>query len=203
MMGSGFIFKYKKSPPPIRLSLVALMDIFTILVFFLLMNSGESQKIENAKFIKLPDSASTISPHADLKLFINDENIWLEDEIVANVPDVAKAPEQVIPSLAEALIAHVEKRGKLSAYETSYGLGVTIMAQKDVPYTILKSVMMTCAGENFRDISLAVNQIAGTVFPNAFSEGGETGSGDIEGQAPQNIMPDDSAMSITSEKVEG
>ncbi len=165
MIGSGFAFKYKTSGPPIKLSLVALMDIFTILVFFLLMNSGESQKIENAKFVKLPDSASTAAPHADLKIYIDAENVWLDDDIVASVGDIVKTPKKIVPTLAEALVDHIEKRGKLNSYEESHGLGVTIMADKSVPYLILKSVMATCAGQNFRDISLAVNQIAAAVFP--------------------------------------
>lgn len=170
MIGSDFAFKYKKSAPPIKLSLVALMDIFTILVFFLLMNSGESQKIEDAKFVKLPNSASTSAPHADLKIFIDSENVWLGDDIVASIRDITKAPKDLIPTLAEALIEHTERRGKLTAYEEANGLGVTIMADKGVPYGILKSVMATCAGQNFRDISLAVNQIAAAVFPGAASD---------------------------------
>jgi biopolymer transport protein ExbD len=159
MIGSTiFLQKPKVSMVP-KLNLVALMDIFTILVFFLLLNIGESQKIENAKFINLPDSVSGTTPHNELFIMIDDESVWIGDKSVANVADILNAPGKPVDSLTEALLAHKATLGELSDYEKHNGLPVTILGNKEVSYTLLKTVMATCQKSDFREISLAVNQV--------------------------------------------
>ena len=165
MIGSTIFYTKPKASIVPKLNLVALMDIFTILVFFLLLNSGESQKIENAKFIELPDSISGVTPHNELFIMIDEDKIWIGDQAVADVADVLKAPEKPIDTLTQALAAHKESLGDLTGYEKHNGLPVTILGDKTVSYTLLKSVMATCQGSDFREISLAVNQVITT--PNA------------------------------------
>jgi biopolymer transport protein ExbD len=172
MIGSTIFLQNKKASIAPKLNLVALMDIFTILVFFLLLNSGESQKIENAKFIELPDSISGVTPHNQLLILINDDQIWIGNEAVANVTDILKAPGKPIDSLTAALAAHKESLGELSDYEKHNGLPVTILGNKETSYILLKSVMATCQHSDFREISLAVNQ----VIPNAPKNAGAAGN---------------------------
>lgn len=164
MLGSSIIINKKQPGPPVKLSLVALMDIFTILVFFLLLNSGDSQTLEDAKFVKLPNSSSETAPHSELVIHVGTDELWLDDQKVADISDIVLAQDKPIELLANALDAFVIKHGHLSGHEQDNGLAVTIMADRDVPYAVLKSVMATCSGQNFRDISLAVNRVAATVF---------------------------------------
>lgn len=154
------VFHYKKPPNRSKLNLVALMDIFTILVFFLLLNSGEAEKLENAKFVELPDSHAGTSPHGDLVVFIGKDAIWLGDEMVARIEQVAASSESSIETLSEALIGYSERKGELNSYEQENGLALTIMGDHSVPFGLLKKVMATCRLENFRDIALAVNRVA-------------------------------------------
>jgi biopolymer transport protein ExbD len=51
-----------------KLNLVSLMDIFTILVFFLMVNSGDVEILQSDKDITLPDSVSEQKP--DLTLLV-------------------------------------------------------------------------------------------------------------------------------------
>ncbi len=162
MLSSTVFNPRKKTQVNPKLSLVALMDIFTILVFFLLLNSGEAQKIENAKFVKLPDSKKGDIPHEELIITISDKLIWVEKEEIAKVKDVLKGSEDVIEPLAEKLKEHVEKLGELSTFEKENGLAIIIMGDKETPYVLLKSVMATCRYHNFRNVSLAVNSVAGS-----------------------------------------
>lgn len=145
-----------------KLSLVALMDIFTILVFFLLLNSGEAQKIENAKFVKLPDSKKGDVPHEELIISVNKDEIWVEKERVALVKDVLKGSEDVIEPLGAVLADHVTKLGELSTFQKENGLAAIIMGDRETPYVLLKSIMATCRFHNFRNLSLAVNSVAGS-----------------------------------------
>lgn len=162
MIGSTIFYEKKKQPFAAKLSLVSLMDIFTILVFFLLLNSGESQEIENAKFVELPDSSSGIAPHTDLRITVGDEEIMLNDRVIARVEDVLESSDRVIESLAAELNANTEQLGELSSYERNVGLAVTIMGDRSVSYSLLKTVMTTCQQSNYRNISLAVNRITVT-----------------------------------------
>lgn len=160
MIGSTVFYEKKKRPVSAKLSLVALMDIFTILVFFLLLNSGESQKIENAKFVDLPDSKSGVIPHTELHIVIGDEEITLGDKVVARVSDVLESNERVIESLATELDARANRLGERSLYEKRAGLALTISGDRSVPYSLLRAVMTTCQQSNYRNISLAVNRVS-------------------------------------------
>ncbi|MGR6873272.1 ExbD/TolR family protein [Pseudomonas sp. HK3] len=146
------------------LNLVSLMDIFTILVFFLLMNSGDSQEIEKATFITLPDSQATGSFQNDLLITIGDNYISVGDEDVVDVKAVEQANGKAIEALAEVLKQLATDKGELTDFEKKNGRSVTIMGDQDVSYLILKGVMATCSQENFRDIALAVNQVVGSAL---------------------------------------
>ncbi len=160
MIGSTFLYQRKKAPFAVKLSLVSLMDIFTILVFFLLLNSGESENIENARFVELPGSTTGTTPHKELTVSINKDEVWLEGEMVAKIEDIIKNPDEVIEPLAKALDLNTENKGEaLTGFEKENGFAVTIMGDKSVPYEILKSVMATCRLQNYRNISLAVNHV--------------------------------------------
>lgn len=153
-----------------KLNLVALMDIFTILVFFLLLNSGDANQLENAKFVKLPDSSAKAAPHVEASIIIGEEDIWLNNESIIKVEEVLNSDKKLIEPLSEALKAYTEKKEELTSYEKANGLAVTIMGDKSVSYSLLERVMATCSAENFRDISLAVNRVESSVISAAPAE---------------------------------
>lgn len=159
MIGSTIFYQKRKTSGMFKLNLVALMDIFTILVFFLLLNTGESQKIENAKFINLPDASSGIEPSNELLIYINDEKVWLGDREIVDVKDIMKAPDELIEPLNKALLDYKSGIKEFNEFEKRNGLSITIMGEKTVNYQLLKSIMVTCQESDFRNISLAVNQV--------------------------------------------
>ena len=65
-----------------------------------------------------------------------------------------------IVALSEEL-HHQASRKTATEREEQDGFAVTIMGDKDTPYSLLKSIIQTCSAENYRDIALAVNQIPG------------------------------------------
>jgi len=169
MISSTVFYKREKSAVSGKLSLVALMDIFTILVFFLLLNSGEAQKIENAKFVKLPDSTKGAVPHEELMILVNAEELWVGKEKIADIEELLTDSETVLEPLALKLIEHTSKLGELTPFQEKNGLAVIIMGDKEVPYALLKSVMATCRQHNYLNISLAVNRIVESAMPSAFT----------------------------------
>jgi biopolymer transport protein ExbD len=159
-MMESTIFQVKRKKPVVAgLMLVSLVDIFTFFIIFLLINSGESPKIQNARFVALPSSTSNTEPRNKILVYIDAQQVWLDDKPVANVADILNAPEKLIAPLTVALMSRKETIGELSDYEKVNGLSITIMGDKSVPYKVLKSVMVTCQGSDYRNIALAVNHV--------------------------------------------
>lgn len=162
MLSNTFLDKPIKKNPQ-KLSLVALMDIFTILVFFLLLNTGDTQRIGDAKFVTLPDAVKGSVPYEEFSIKIGQDKIWVDDEEIVEVADVLAEKDQLISPLSQALEAYyksyVEKKGELTAFEKKEGLSVTIMADKEIPFSLLKKVMWTCRKQHFRNISIALNKL--------------------------------------------
>jgi len=126
MIGSSPLTKTKKESAVAKLSLISLMDIFTILVFFLLLSQGETQDIDSTKYISLPDSSAGQSLHEELKILVGEEFIYYEEEAIAKVEDIMKAPRERIESLTKVLVEHSETLGeKLLEVREETGLSVT------------------------------------------------------------------------------
>lgn len=151
---------HKRLKKQAGLNLVSLMDIFTILVFFLLVNSSEVDVLQSNKDIKLPESIAEQKPENNLMILVDDENIIVGGRTVAKVDAVMKNKDVEIKSLLEEL-EYLAKRKKerLTQEEIAKGLDITIMGDKEIPYTLLKKIMTTSAKADYRNISLAVSQV--------------------------------------------
>ncbi|MCU7919209.1 MAG: biopolymer transporter ExbD [Candidatus Thiodiazotropha sp. (ex Dulcina madagascariensis)] len=147
------------------LNLVSLMDIFTILVFFLLVNSGEVQVLPNAKALSLPESMAEQKPKETLVVMVNHNEILVQGH---RVIDLARPLPQgiLLPALKDELQRHAA-RSKASTLGPFKG-NITIMGDKQIPYTLLKRVMATCAESEYPHVSLAVLRRAEK------SDGGQT-----------------------------
>lgn len=139
------------------LSLVSLMDIFTIMLFFLLLNSGEVEVLQADKTIKLPESLAERRPQSTLLIKINGADILVGEKSVAKI--AALNGGDAIPELAQALQAFSASQPPLTEQEAKRGRAVTIMGDQGIPYHLLKRVMATCAQNEFRDIALAVARV--------------------------------------------
>lgn len=156
-----------------KLNLVSLMDIFTILVFFLLVNSSDVEILQTNKSIELPDSSSDQRPDTTVIVTVNGDNIVVAGQAVAQIEDVLASGENIISGLAEELKHQANRAGPLNEEQELLGRPVTIMGDKAVSYIVLKKIMTTCASNEFRNISFAVNQVAGADPLAANSETGE------------------------------
>jgi len=140
------------------LNLVSLMDIFTILVFFLLVNSSDVQTLPNAKDMKLPESIAEKKPEETVTILIGRTEILVQGNPVANIEEVMATQGNDIPGLREALLSQNDRVLRRAAKDDVAGREVTIMGDKDIPYRLLKKVMATCTASDYGQISLAVMQ---------------------------------------------
>jgi len=140
------------------LNLVSLMDIFTILVFFLLVNSSEVEVLPNTKDIQLPESIAEKKAQETVVILISEEDIIVQGKPVVKVADVMALRGNDIPELRQALLSQNDRVLRKEAQDDIAGREVTIMADKDIPYRLLKKVMATCTDSEYGQISLAVLQ---------------------------------------------
>ncbi len=140
------------------LNLVSLMDIFTILVFFLLVNSSDVQTLPNAKDIQLPQSIAEEKAKETVVILIGEEEIIVQGASIVKVADVMRRKGNDIPELRQALMAQSDRVLRREAQDDIGGREVTIMGDKDIPYRLLKKVMATCTESDYGQISLAVLQ---------------------------------------------
>ena len=140
------------------LNLVSLMDIFTILVFFLLVNSSDVEVLPNAKDIQLPESIAEEKAKETVVILIGDEDIIVQGNPVVRVADAMKRQGNDIPELRQALLSQNDRVLRREAQENIAAREVTIMGDKDIPYRLLKKVMATCTQSDYGQISLAVLQ---------------------------------------------
>ncbi|WP_339899269.1 biopolymer transporter ExbD [uncultured Gilvimarinus sp.] len=148
-----------------KLNLVSLMDIFTILVFFLLVNSSDVEVLTNDKTIELPASVADTVPETTVVVKVNNEQILVGGRAIVAISDIAQAAEagadeeaNNIAELTQELEYLASRARPLTQEQQQTGRPITIMGDKAIPYTLLKRIMNTCAQAGYRDISLAVNK---------------------------------------------
>ena len=140
------------------LNLVSLMDIFTILVFFLLVNSSDVETLPNAKDLQLPESVAEEKSRETVVVMITEEDILVQGTSVAKVADVVAMQGNVIAGLKQSLMAQNDRVLRKAANADISQREVTIMGDKDISYRLLKKVMATCTDADYGRISLAVLQ---------------------------------------------
>ncbi len=150
---------HRRMKTPSKLNLVSLMDIFTILVFFLMVNNGDVEVLQADNSIELPQSVAEVKPDMTLIIKVNGDDLIVQGRKVAPVADVLDGKEDVIAALSDELKYQASRRPELTELETKQGRSVTIMGDQGIPYKLLKRVMTTCAQADYRDISLAVNNM--------------------------------------------
>jgi len=149
---------HKRNKGAGMLNLVSLMDIFTILVFFLLVNSSDVETLPNAKDLQLPESIAEEKAKESVVILIGETDIIVQGKPVVKVDAVMAKQGNDIPELREALLSQNDRVLRRAARDDIAGREVTIMGDKDIPYRLLKKVMATCTASDYGRISLAVLQ---------------------------------------------
>jgi biopolymer transport protein TolR len=153
-----------------ELNLIPLIDILSTLVAFLLVYSTEVEVIQNSKGIEIPQSIAEVAPKESVVVMITKTDLFVQGERVGSVQEVRDSKDAIVGPLRDAL-----KRPLLVGKEmTERDLAqreITIMADKSLPYEVLKKVMSTCTDADYGKVSLAVIQKEKPVAPGQFRPG--------------------------------
>ena len=148
---------HKWARPPV-LNLVSLMDIFTILVFFLLVNSSNIQELPSSKAIRLPASLTQNPPEETLVIAITQADILVQGRPVVALRDVLAGGDGVIAELEEELRFQASKSRLPGGGEA--GRKVTIMGDEATAYGVLSRILSTCRKADYTRIAFAAVQKA-------------------------------------------
>jgi biopolymer transport protein TolR len=138
-----------------EMNLVSLMDIFTILVFFLLVNSSNIEVLPNPDSMQLPESLAQQPPRETTVLMVTEHEILVGGSPVMPLAAALQASGPVLQDL-KAQLQKLPLRATAAGGQTRGE--INIMADRDIPYSLLKKVMVTCTDARFSKISLAVTQ---------------------------------------------
>ena len=142
------------------LNLVSLMDVFTILVFFLLVNSSSSEVLEPPKNILLPDSIVDAKPRETVIVLVTEENVLVQGDVVIATQDVIDSKDSVIEPIKQRLLDQKKKVIGIRTKAVAQSQEVTVLAHRTLPFKLLKKVMSSCTAAGYGKISLAVIQKA-------------------------------------------
>jgi biopolymer transport protein ExbD len=145
---------------PMKMNLTSLMDVFTILVFFLLVNSSNTEVLEPPKTIKLPDSVIEEKPRETVVIFVSPHEVTVQGETVVRVEDILASADPDIAPIGDRLTLLSESIIGLKTRAVAESQEVTILADRSVPFNVVKKVMSTCTARGYERISLAVLQKA-------------------------------------------
>lgn len=151
----------KRVRPLAELNLVSLVDMFTILLCFLLVNAPDGEVLENEYQLNLPESVSEINPNGGIILTLTPTDIKLGALSIMPVSSALADGQVILPPLQKALAAEAQKHPYSSPEAQQKGQAITIMGDSSVSYALLKKIMATCAQSEYRRIALAINQIDG------------------------------------------
>ena len=146
-----------------KMNLTSLMDVFTILVFFLLVNSGSVEVLDAPKDVVLPESKVESKPRETVVIFVSPEEVLVQGQQAASVDAILAAEEGSTDRITARLAELKENVVGPSTMAVAGSLEVTILADKSVPFIVIKRIMSTCTGEGYENVSLAVLQKASQV----------------------------------------
>lgn len=137
--------------------LTSLMDIFTVLVLYLLVNQGDGINLEPPPWVVLPDSAVDTVPRQSIVISLTQKDILIQGEQVISIAEVIASPDAEIDAIRKRILQIKDAAGKQKD-QIGVNTEVTIVADRAVPFKILKKVMSTSSNAGYGKISFAVNQ---------------------------------------------
>jgi biopolymer transport protein ExbD len=146
----------------IEIRLTSMIDVFTILLVFLLKSfSAEGEIMHVSPDINLPLSTAQKPPLRALIVTVNrNYDIMVEGKHVAKGKEVLKSDDLVIEGLLIELARQKERTEQIAKYNPSVKFTgfVTIQGDKQIPFKLLERIMYTCGQSAYSNINLAVYQ---------------------------------------------
>ena len=134
------------------LTLIPMIDMLMILVVYLLVHSADTEILPNTKNISIPHSASELKPRPATVVTVTRDMLYVNGEAVVSVAEVGGSSEPVIGALQAALGREAPPMLPGATEQRE----VTVMAEKSLPYAVLRKIVASCSAADYTKVSLAV-----------------------------------------------
>jgi len=151
----------KKKRREAALKLTSMIDMFTILLVFLLKNySAEGQIMSVSPDLKLPVSTAEKPPITTSVIAITEENLIFDGRKLTTVDKIIKGTDLMIPELLAELQQLKKVSEHVGAMSTDMGFTgkISIQGDRELPYLVIKKIMFTCGKVGYNDMLLATNK---------------------------------------------
>lgn len=136
------------------LNLIPIMDILTVLVFFLLFHSFNGDM--PAAQIRLPDSIVEAKPRETVHIVVTPDVVLVQDEAVVSTRALLDGGGEMVPEVSERLRQLEPHLPQMAAEDRE----LTLLADRTIQFKVLKKILSTCTASGYGRISLAVVQKA-------------------------------------------
>ncbi|MDP3857421.1 MAG: biopolymer transporter ExbD [Stagnimonas sp.] len=146
-----------RRPGVVSLNLVPMIDVFMVLVFFLLVTTQSVDNLRSPRELALPSSLSVSLPTDAPIIMITKQAVLIQGLQVMTLDEAIAAPaDKPLPPLrAELLKVTLMQVAGATPGATTRG-EVNIMADREIPYAVLKKVLATCGDLKFARIAVSV-----------------------------------------------
>ncbi len=150
-----------------KLMLTPMIDMFTILLVFLLMSYGVTQiQIRQSSDLQLPESTSRQSPKLAVSVVVSKKAIFVDNKKILDLGKGYKVPRSarqknsyvIKPLLAE--LTEIAKKAKAIVKKSKRGDvfegDVIIQGDRSMPFTLLRDIMFTAGQAEFSNFRFLV-----------------------------------------------
>lgn len=149
--------RHQRKPSLVPLNLVSMIDVFTVLVFFLLVTTNNFDALRNPRELKLPTSLSIDQPSDTPVITLTNQAVLVQGAQVMTLAEAAAFEEgKPLPQLRAELLKVTLMQVQGAAGGATTRGEVNVMADKDIPYSVLKKVLATCGELKFARIAISV-----------------------------------------------
>ena len=139
-----------------ELNLIPLIDILSVMVAFLLVYSADVEVVQNTKGVQIPQSTTKVQPNQSVVVMITKEHVFVQGELVASIEQVRDPSSPLIDPLRAVLERPMVASAEPTTEVDLESREITVLADKSLPYEVVRKVMATCTAADYGKISLAV-----------------------------------------------
>ncbi len=142
------------------LRLTSMIDMFTILLVFLLKSySADGQIMTVAQDLRLPESTSQKQPAVMSVIALTTEWLLVDGRPIERLDTILNDDNMLIETLQaelQRLRSLSEGIGELSSQMQGFQGNIAIQGDKDITFDLLKRIMLTCGRVGYNNMNLAV-----------------------------------------------
>jgi biopolymer transport protein ExbD len=151
-----------RKPSLLVLNITSMLDMFTILIIFLLKSySAEGIILTIPADLHLPHSTTQSAPEPGLVVEVSKNVLVVDGKILdVDLKEIRDSERLIIDSLYDHLITKARQYEEISALNPNAGFTGRLILEGDreIPFRLLKKILYTCGQAGFINQSLAVFQ---------------------------------------------